>query len=123
MARASLVEVMDADHVRTARAKGLREAVVMRRHALRAALPPVLGLVSVSVALMVTNVILIETAFNLPGFFHQAHVGQFLGELGHLPSPEVVQALILEAAVLISVTMLIADLLLARLDPQVRTLR
>jgi peptide/nickel transport system permease protein len=123
MARASLVEVMDADHVRTARAKGLREAVVMRRHALRAALPPVLGLVSVSVALMVTNVILIETAFNLPGFFRQAHVGQFLGELGHLPSPEVVQALILEAAVLISVTMLIADLLLARLDPQVRTLR
>jgi ABC-type antimicrobial peptide transport system permease subunit len=76
MARASLVEVMNADHVRTARAKGLREAVVMRRHALRAALPPVLGLVSVSVALMVTNVILIETAFNLPGFFRQAHVGR-----------------------------------------------
>jgi peptide/nickel transport system permease protein len=123
MARASLVEVMDADHVRTARAKGLREAVVMRRHALRAALPPVIGLVSVSSALMVTNVILVETAFNLPGFFRQAHVGQFLGELGHLPGPEVVQALILEAAVLISVTMLIADLLLARLDPQVRTLR
>jgi peptide/nickel transport system permease protein len=123
MARASLVEVMDADHVRTARAKGLREAVVMRRHALRAALPPVLGLVSVSVALMVTNVILVETAFHLPGFFSQADVGQFLGELGHLPSPEVVQALILEAAVLISVTMLITDLLHARLDPQVRTLR
>jgi ABC-type dipeptide/oligopeptide/nickel transport system permease component len=58
------------------RCRGLREAVVMRRHALRAALPPVLGLVSVSVALMVTNVILIETAFNLPGFFRQAHVGR-----------------------------------------------
>jgi peptide/nickel transport system permease protein len=122
MARASLLEVMNADHVRTARAKGLREAVVMRRHALRAALPPVLGLVSASVALMVTNVILVETAFNLPGFFRQADVGQFLGELGHLPSPEVIQALILEAAALISVTMLITDLLHARLDPQVRRL-
>jgi ABC-type dipeptide/oligopeptide/nickel transport system permease component len=121
--RAEVLSAATADHVRTARAKGLREAVVMRRHALRAALPPVLGLVSVSVALMVTNVILVETAFNLPGFFRQADVGQFLGELGHLPSPEVIQALILEAAVLISVTMLITDLLHARLDPQVRTLR
>ena len=123
MARASLAEVMTVDHVRTARAKGLREAVVMRRHALRAALPPVLGLVPASMALMVTNVILVETAFNLPGFFRQADVGQFLGELGHLPAPEVVQALILEAATLISITMLLADLLLARLDPRVRLLR
>jgi peptide/nickel transport system permease protein len=120
MARASLLEVMDADHVRTARAKGVREAVVMRRHALRAALPPVLGLVSASMALTVTNVILVETAFQLPGFFRQADVGQFLGELGHLPTADVVQALILEAAVLIAVTMFIADVLLARLDPRVR---
>jgi peptide/nickel transport system permease protein len=120
MARAALLEVMHSDHVRTARAKGLREAVVMRRHALRAALPPVLGLVSASMALMVTNVILVETAFHLPGFFQQADVGQFLGELGHLPSADVVQALILEAAVLIAVTMFIADVLLARLDPRVR---
>ena len=123
MTRASLVEVMDADHLRTARAKGLREQIVMRRHALRAALPPVIGLVSASTALMVTNVILVETAFNLPGFFRQADVGQFLGELGHLPSQDVVQALILEAAALISVTMLLADLFLARLDPRVRMLR
>jgi peptide/nickel transport system permease protein len=122
MARASLVEVMNAELVRTARAKGLRESVVMRRHALRAALPPVLGLVSASMALMVTNVILVETAFNLPGFVRQADVGQFLGELGHLPSPEVIQALILEAAALISVTMLLTDLLHARLDPRVRAL-
>jgi peptide/nickel transport system permease protein len=120
MERASLLEVMDADHVRTARAKGVREAVVMRRHALRAALPPVLGLVSASMALTVTNVILVETAFQLPGFFRQADVGQFLGELGHLPTADVVQALILEAAVLIAVTMFIADVLLARLDPRVR---
>jgi peptide/nickel transport system permease protein len=120
MTRVALVEVMNADHVRTARAKGLREKVVMRRHALRAALPPVLGLVSATTALMVTNVILVETAFNLPGFFRKADVGQFLGELGHLPSPDVVQALILEAATLIAVTMLIADLLHARIDPRVR---
>jgi len=120
MTRASLFEVLDADLVRTARAKGVREHLVMRRHALRAALPPVLGLVSASMALTVTNVILVETAFHLPGFFSQADVGQFLGELGHLPSADVVQALILEAAVLIAVTMFVADVLLARLDPRVR---
>jgi peptide/nickel transport system permease protein len=123
MTRASLVEVLDAEHVRTARAKGLRESVVMRKHALRAALPPVIGLVSVSMALMVTNVILVETAFALPGFFHQADVGQFLGEQGHVPDNDVVQALILEAATLIAVSMFLADLLHARLDPRVRAVR
>jgi peptide/nickel transport system permease protein len=122
MARASLFEVLDADHVRTARAKGVRESVVMRRHALRAALPPVIGLVSVSMALMVTNVILVETAFALPGFFHEADVGQFLGDQGHVPGNDVVQALILEAATLIAVTMFLADLLQARLDPRIRAL-
>jgi len=121
MTRVSLVEVVNADYLRTARAKGVREHLVMRRHALRAALPPVIGLVSVSMALMVTNVILVETAFRLPGFFQQADVGQFLLEdQSHVPSNDVVQALILEAAVLIAVTMFLADLLLARLDPRVR---
>jgi len=121
MARAALADALFEDHVRTARAKGVREALVMRRHALRTALPPVIALVSVNMALMVTNVILIETAFRLPGFFHEAGVGQFLGEeTGHLPGADVVQALILEAAVLISIAMLLADLLHARLDPRAR---
>ena len=67
------------DFVRTARAKGVRERIVVRRHALRAALSPVIGLVSVNVALLVTNVIVIERAFNLPGFFRVAGVGQIDG--------------------------------------------
>jgi hypothetical protein len=60
--------------------------------------------VSVSVALMVTNVVLIEPAFQLPGFFRMAHIGQFRGEQSHVPSLDVVQALVLEAAVFIAVT-------------------
>jgi len=121
LTRASLFEVLDADLVRTARAKGVREKLVMRRHALRAALPPVIGLVSASMALMVTNVILVETTFRLPGFFHEANVGQFLGEdQSHIPNNDIVQALILEAAVIITVTMFLADLVLARLDPRAR---
>jgi peptide/nickel transport system permease protein len=121
MTRASIAEALDEDFIRTARAKGVPEKRVMRRHALRAALPPVLGLASVSVALMVTNVILIEPAFRLPGFFRQADIGQFRGEQSHVPSLDVVQALVLEAALLISVTMLLADLLRARIDPRAGT--
>ena len=79
MTRASLAEALDEDFIRTARAKGLRERIVVRRHALRAALSPVIGLVSVNVALLVTNVIVIERAFNLPGFFRVASIGQFNG--------------------------------------------
>ena len=118
MTRASVAEALDEDFIRTARAKGVTQKRVMRRHALRAALPPVVGLVSVSVALMVTNVVLIEPAFQLPGFFRMADIGQFRGEQSHVPSMEVVQALVLEAAVLISVTMFLADLLPAKIDPR-----
>jgi len=118
MTRAAVAEALHEDFVRTARAKGVDEKRVMRRHALRAALPPVVGLVSVSVALMVTNVILIEPAFRLPGFFRQADIGQFRGEQSHVPSLDVVQALVLEAALLIAVTTFLADLVRARIDPR-----
>ena len=118
MTRASVAEVLDEDFIRTARAKGVTEKRVMRRHALRAALPPVLGLVSVNVALMMTNVVLIEPAFRLPGFFRMADIGQFRGEQSHVPSLEVVQALVIEAALLIAVTMFLADLVRAKIDPR-----
>jgi peptide/nickel transport system permease protein len=118
MTRAAVAEALDEDFIRTARAKGMPEKRVMRCHALRAALPPVVGLVSVNVALMVTNVVLIEPAFRLPGFFRQADIGQFRGEQSHVPSLDVVQALVLEAAVLIAVTMFLADMVRARIDPR-----
>jgi len=123
MTRASLAEVLTEDFVRTARAKGVRERIVLRRHALRAALSPVIGLVSVNVALLVTNVIVIERAFNLPGFFRVANVGQFSG-LGEGKEPPIllddVQALIVEASLLIALTMFAADVLRAKLDPRAR---
>ena len=118
MTRASVAEVLDEDFIRTARAKGVPEKRVMRRHALRGALPPVVGLVSVNVALMMTNVVLIEPAFRLPGFFRMADIGQFRGEQSHVPSLEVVQALVIEAALLIAVTMFLADLVRAKIDPR-----
>ena len=121
LTRAALVEVLDDDMLRTARAKGLRERVVMFRHALPVALPPVIGLVSANMALLVTNVIVIETPFNLPGAFRFAGVGQFVyfgGDNGPGVNFEVVQALIVEAALLIAIATLICDLLHAALDPR-----
>jgi peptide/nickel transport system permease protein len=123
MVRASLPEVLDDDALRTARAKGVRERIVIARHALPLALPPVIGLVSVNMALLITNTVLIEPAFNLPGAFRVADVGQFLGENSHIPPLEIVQALIVEAAFIIAVAMLVCDLLQAALDPRLRAPR
>jgi peptide/nickel transport system permease protein len=119
MVRATLAEIQDEDYLQTARAKGLRERRVQWRHALPAALPPVLGLLSVNMALLVTNVALIEPAFNLPGAFRRADIGQFLGETAPAVNLLIVQALIVEAALLIAGFVLLCDLLQARMDPRI----
>jgi peptide/nickel transport system permease protein len=120
MVRATLPEVLGDDHLRTARAKGLRERTVLVKHALPLALPPVLALISVNVALLLANVILIEPTFDLPGAFRYADAGQFLGEQSHIPPLDIVQPLIVEAALIVALTMLVCDLLQAKLDPRVR---
>ena len=76
----------------------------------------------VDIALLVVNVIVIERAFNLPGFFRMASIGQFNGLDDKEPpiSAEDVQALIVEASLLIALTMFLADVLRAKLDPQAR---
>jgi ABC-type dipeptide/oligopeptide/nickel transport system permease component len=119
MVRATLHDLLDDDLLRTARAKGLRQRAVMARHALPLALPPVLGLVSGNMALLVTNAALIQRPFNLPGAFRFMDVGQFLGEQAGSPSPAIIQALVLEAALLIALFVLVCDVLQARLDPRV----
>jgi peptide/nickel transport system permease protein len=126
LTRSVLFEVSDDLVLRTARAKGVSERRVQRRHALPLAVPAVLGLVSANVALMITNIALIEPAFNLPGAFRYADVGQFRsaeripGSPPVSPPLQIVQALIVESAFLIAGTMLVCDLLQARLDPRVR---
>ncbi|HEX6695969.1 MAG TPA: ABC transporter permease subunit [Solirubrobacteraceae bacterium] len=63
MTRAALAEAGEELFVRSARAKGVRERRVWRRHARPAALPPVLSLAAVNMALLITNVVLVESAF------------------------------------------------------------
>ena len=69
MMRASMTEVLDEDYLRTAMAKGLRPRTVVRRHAVPSAVAPVFSLTSVTMPIVVTNLVLIEQVFSVPGVF------------------------------------------------------
>jgi peptide/nickel transport system permease protein len=113
------IDALDEDWVRTGIAKGLTHARVVRRHAAPAAYPSIASLVGISVPSVVTNMVLVEWVFALPGFFRHTKraLGQAVPPTIDIP---VLQALALWAAVLIIATSLLADLALAWLDPRVR---
>jgi peptide/nickel transport system permease protein len=114
MAAGSLRGGRGDDALRTARAKGATEGRVLRRHALPLAAPPVIALVGVNTNLLVTNVALMESVFNVPGsfrFIQQALVNRDI---------DLAQALVLEGTVLIVVANFLADAVHAWLDPRVR---
>lgn len=121
MTRGALRDASDAEHLMTARAKGVRERRILIRHALPTAAPPVVTLVGVSLPWIVFNAILVEVPYNLPGGFRLAHFGMYLDEVhSHVPSPEALQGVVLEAAAIIAAGMLLCDVLGAWLDPRLR---
>ena len=65
--RSSVLEVLGEDYIRTARAKGVTEARVLRRHALRNAAIPVISVIGIGIALLISGVVVTESVFNLPG--------------------------------------------------------
>jgi peptide/nickel transport system permease protein len=121
MTRSVLREGMEADWIRTARAKGLPERLVIRRHALRIGLPTVLEAITVSVPAVVANTILLESAMELPGMFVRFDVSRQVAYSFHTPSFPVIQGLVLDGAVLIGLGIFICEVLRGWLDPQVRT--
>jgi peptide/nickel transport system permease protein len=114
MMRASATELLHEDFVRTARAKGLRPRTVLRRHVVPAAAAPTVSLAGANMALMVTNLILVEQIFNVPGVFRETTVAMNNGNF------EVLQGLVIVGALLVVIGSFIADILLAYLDPRVR---
>ncbi len=111
--RASMLEVMTLDFVRTARAKGLSEGHVLRRHVLRNALLPMVTFVGLQFSTMLGGSVVVESVFSLPG-------------LGRLAFESVVQrdlntllGIVLVSAVLVIVVNFIVDLLYAKLDPRI----
>lgn len=109
----SLREAQGEDFLRTARAKGLAEGRILRRHALPVALSAIAALTATNMAIVVTNVTLMESAFNLPGLYGQIRDFATFGDF------DVLQGIIIETTVLIVAANMLADAVQARLDPTV----
>jgi peptide/nickel transport system permease protein len=114
LTRADLGDVVDADYVRTAAAKGLRERTIVRRHMLPVAMPPAISLTGAYVPLLVGNALLVESVYDIPGSFRLIPNAI---SVGNYP---VIQALVIVSAVFVVLCNGVADVLLAALDPRVR---
>ena len=114
MTRSSMLEVLRDDYIRTARAKGLIERVVLFRHALRAASMPIVTIIGLSFAGAVTGAVLTETVFAIPGMGRL-----FVGAVSDRDFP-VIQGLMMIFAGAYVFVNLAVDILYAYLDPRVR---
>jgi peptide/nickel transport system permease protein len=114
LTRSSMLEVLGSEYVKLARLKGLPEALVIAKHALKNALIPVLTLAGINLVLMVNVAVVVETVFAWPG------VGRLLFEGINFRDFPVVQATVLLTGVMIVVVNFIVDLLYAVIDPRIR---
>ncbi len=114
MTRSSMLEVLGQDYVRTARAKGLRERVVVLKHALRNALLPVVTVVGLSFGGLMGGAVLTETVFALPG------VGTQLVTSILARDYSVVQAFTIVIALIFVAVNFVVDISYAYLDPRIR---
>jgi peptide/nickel transport system permease protein len=112
--RSSMLEVINRDYVRTARAKGLNERVTILRHALRNALIPVVTILGLNFGFMLSGAVIVETVFAWPG------IGRYLIDGVNGRDFPVVQATVLLIAIGFVVGNLITDLLLVYIDPRIR---
>lgn len=112
--RASVLDVLGQDYVRTARAKGMAEWMVVGRHVLRNALLPVVTQIAINAVYLLGGSVLIETIFALPG------IGSLLVESIIARDLPVVQGITLVVGLLFIVANLLTDLLYSVLDPRIR---
>jgi len=112
--RSSMLEVLNKDYVRTARAKGMHEAVVILRHALRNAFLPVVTVIGLNLGLLLGGAVLTETIFSWPG------LGRYVVDSLMGRDYAAVQGCILVFAGLMAVINLAVDLIYALLDPRIR---
>jgi peptide/nickel transport system permease protein len=114
MTRSSVLEVLRDDYVRTARAKGLRERVVVVKHALKNALLPVITITSVELLVLFGGLVVVETVFTIPG------IGRFLVDaIIHRDYPSI-QALVFVFSLFVVMVNLLVDIVYAVLDPRIR---
>src|ERR1700710_384765 len=111
--RASMLEVMSLDFVRTARAKGLGETAIVIRHALRNALLPMVTLVGLQAGTMLGGSVVVESVFALPGLGRLAYESVVQRDLNTL------LGIVFVSALLVIVVNFFVDLIYARLDPRI----
>jgi len=114
MTRASMLEVLDEDYIRTARSKGLKERVVLRGHALRNAAVPIVTVIGIGIALLIGGVVVTESVYNIPGL-GRLTVDAVLGR--DYPT---IQAVILVFSFVYVIINLVVDLVYCLLDPRIR---
>ena len=114
LTRAGMIEVLNSNYIRTARAKGLPEHRIVGRHALRAAILPLVSYLGPACAGLITGSLVVEKIFNLPG------LGKFFVISALQRDYTVVMGMVIFYAALILLLNLVADLLYAALDPRVR---
>jgi ABC-type dipeptide/oligopeptide/nickel transport system permease component len=117
LVRAGMIEVLNSDYIRTARAKGLSGASVVFKHGLRNALIPVVALTAVQLGFLLGGSVVIETVFALDGLGYLAYQS-----ITHKDLPVTQAVLLLLAAIYVLLT-LVADLANALLDPRMRVAR
>ena len=113
--RASVLDVLDEDYVRTAQSKGLSHRVIRGRHVMRNALLPVITAIGLQTGALLGGAVLTETVFNFPG------IGSALAEGFTKRDYPVLQVIILAAAAVYVLVNLVVDVLYAVVDPRVRT--
>jgi peptide/nickel transport system permease protein len=114
MTRSSMLEVIRQDYVRTARAKGQKEQIVIGRHALKNALVPIITVIGVQFGYLLGGAILTEVVFSIPG------VGRLMVESIKMRNYPVVQGGVLYIAIAFSLVNLLVDLLYAYVDPRIK---
>lgn len=112
--RSSMLEVINLDYVRTARAKGLAGRVVITRHALRNALIPIVTILGLNFGFVLSGAVIVETVFAWPG------IGRYLIEGVNGRDFPVVQATVLLIAIAFVLGNLVTDLMLVYIDPRIR---
>jgi peptide/nickel transport system permease protein len=114
MLRSSILEVLSEDYIRTARAKGLKEKVVIVKHGMRNALLPTVTVIGLEFAFLLGGLVVTEQVFNING------IGKMFVEAVVLNDLTMLQGLVLVVATAFVVVNLLVDLLYAALDPRIR---
>jgi peptide/nickel transport system permease protein len=112
--RASVLEVLDADYVRTARAKGLGDLAVLLRHVLRNAAVPIVTVIGLGIAVLIGGVVVTESVYSIPG------LGRLTVDAVLARDYPTVQAVILLFSVVYVLINLVVDLSYTFLDPRIR---